>query len=1207
MEPIKKLDIINAPLEGSNLIEASAGTGKTFNITLLFLRLILEKGLGVNQILVVTFTEAATEELRDRIRGRIREAAEACATGKFDDPLLGQLVSKCKTDCGALESLRIALRDFDQAAIFTIHGFCKRMLHENAFESNSLFDTELETDNTQLKQDLVEDFWRKHVYFASPLFVNYALLNKFTPTELGRYIGPNTLFTDLNIIPRVEDTDTSSAERAFYEAFDAVAESWKSVRSEVEEILLTTESLSLSTYKKAKIPGWLTEMDSFIQFGRDNCDLFGSFDKFSSSMLEAATKKKQVTPNHRFFGLCDNLLSARQALTQAFEQKILALKINLFQYIRDKLPEQKRRLNILHFEDLLLNLQRALSSKGGDQLVRVIQEKFRAALIDEFQDTDSVQYDIFKRIFNTPECVLFMIGDPKQAIYGFRGADIFAYMDAARHVQTRYTLGKNWRSEANLVQAVNAIFGNAVNPFVFEDIGFEPVDAEGKTESESLRFGENNVPSLQLWLMNSSQVPGTKNTISKGAARVEITRAVTAEIARLLNMGSRSQIGFGDRPLNAGDIAVLVRRNSEAQTMKRSLTALGIPSVLYSAENLFESREAMEMQRFLSAVAEPNNESILRAALTTDMIGLCGEDIEHLFQQDDVWEAWLLKFRNWHDVWKKRGFMNMVHQFLPEIHVQKRLMNYPDGERRNTNVLHLAEILHQQAAEKKLDMFDLIKWLAEQRSSENHQSEEHQLRLESDEKAVKLVTVHKSKGLQYPIVFCPFMWDGSTINNKKGFITFHDESLQNQLTLDLGSDQFEANRMQAEKELLAENLRLLYVAMTRAINRCYLVWGRFNEAETSAPAYLLHQPKDTDPKALRGATSQRFQGMNDSAVRADLNALCEIASNSITVDGLPEDAGEVYRPEREEKIQLKSKTFDGQIDSSWRISSFSSLVSRSSYSPELADYDALSSLEEENVEQSGAEIASEPAGIFLFPRGARSGTFLHKLFEEIDFANIPSPENEKIIRDKMGEYNVEKSWFDVLSGMIKNVLTVPLSAGDGSFQLSCIQKEKRLNELEFYFPIKTLTPARLKRVFENAGINGLFPNLSENIGRLIFSPVQGFMKGFIDLVFEHEGQYYIIDWKSNYLGARVEDYDQPALRSAMEHSNYVLQYYLYTLALHQYLKHRVAGYEYEKMFGGVFYIFLRGIDPAMGGQYGVFSDRPSREVIEKMSSELIGV
>ncbi len=1203
MEPIKKLDIINAPLEGSNLIEASAGTGKTFNITLLFLRLILEKGLGVNQILVVTFTEAATEELRDRIRGRIRDAAEACATGKFDDPLLGELVSKCNTDCGALESLRSALRDFDQAAIFTIHGFCKRMLHENAFESNSLFDTELETDNRQLKQDLVEDFWRKHVYFASPLFVNYALAQKFTPTELGRYAGPNTLFPDVNVIPQVEERNVSSAEHKFYEAFDEVARVWTSVQGEIEEILLTTESLSLSSYKKNKIPGWLAEMGSFVRFGRDNCLLFESFEKFASAGLEAATKKNQVAPNHRFFGLCDNLLSAQQTLTQAFEQKILALKLKLVQYLRDKLPEQKRRLNILHFEDLLLNLQQALSSEGGDQLVRAIQEKFRAALIDEFQDTDTVQYDIFKRIFNAPEGVLFMIGDPKQAIYGFRGADIFAYMDAARHVQTRYTLGKNWRSEANLVQAVNTIFGNAVNPFIFEEIGFEPVDAEGKTESESLRFNENNEPSLQLWLMNSSQAPGTKNTISKGVARVEITRAVTAEIARLLNTGSRSEVGFGDRPLNAGDIAVLVRRNMEAQAMKRSLTALGIPSVLYSAENLFESREAMEMQRFLSAVAEPNNESILRAALTTDTIGLCSEEIELLFQQDDLWEAWLLKFRGWHDVWKKRGFMNMVHQFLPEIQVLKRLMNYTDGERRNTNVLHLAEVLHQQAAEKKLDMFDLIKWLAEQRSSENQQSEEHQLRLESDEKAVKLVTVHKSKGLQYPIVFCPFMWDGSTINNKKGFITFHDESLQNQLTLDLGSDQFEANRMQAEKELLAENLRLLYVAITRAINRCYLIWGRFNEAETSAPAYLLHQPEDADPTALRGATSEKFQGMNDSAVRAELNALCEIAPSSIAVDDLPEDAGEVYRLEGEEQIQLQSRKFSGQIDSSWRISSFSSLVSRSVYSPELADYDALSSAEVQPVEQ----ITEEPAGIFRFPRGARSGIFLHKVFEELDFAEKDNLTLNSKIEETMNEFNVESSWLNALHEMVKNVLSVPLSGENGSFKLSHIQNEKRLNELEFYFPLKKLTPMRLKKVFENAGIKGLFPNLSENIGRLNFSPVQGFLKGFIDLVFEHEGRYYIIDWKSNYLGARVEDYDQPTLQSAMEHSNYVLQYYLYTLALHRYLNHRVAGYVYEKMFGGVFYIFLRGVDPTMGEQYGVFSDRPSQKVVEKMSSELIGV
>ena len=1208
MEPLKKLDLINTPLEGTNLIEASAGTGKTYTITWLFLRLILEKGLTVNQILVVTFTEAATEELKDRIRGRIREAEEACATDKFKEPLLGELISKCKNKSGAQELLRQALRDFDQAAIFTIHGFCKRMLHENAFESNSLFDTELETNSTQLKQDLVEDFWRKHIYFVSPLFVNYALSVKFTPEALAPLTGPNVFLPDIEIIPRVVEKDLSRAEQKFYNVFDEVAQTWLLVRAEIEEILVTTESLSLAKYKKEKIPGWLEDMDSFVKYGRDNSLLFDSFQKFTATEVEASTKKNQSVPKHSFFNLCDKLLSTQQELTHVYEQQILALKIKLFQYIRDNLPEQKRRLNILHFEDLLLNLQQSLSAEGGDQLTRAIQDKFHAALIDEFQDTDSVQYDIFKRIFSAGKSVLFMIGDPKQAIYGFRGADIFAYMDAARHVQTRYTLDKNWRSEPNLVQAVNTLFGKADRPFVYEDIGFEPVDAADQKDSDMFLLHRRSDPPLQLWYLKTDQVPGTKNTISKTAARKEITLAVAAEISRLLNLGNDEEARIGEKSISAGDIAVLVRRNTEAQAMKRALTTYGIPSVLYSAENLFNSFEALEMQRFLSAVAAPNREPLFLAALATDLIGFTGEQIESLYQQENKWETWLLKFRDFHDLWKKRGFITMFRQFLSELSVQERLMNYPDGECRNTNVLHLAEVLHQRTVEKNLGMFDLIKWLAEQRNPDSQRLEEHQLRLESDEKAVKLVTIHKSKGLQYPIVFCPFLWDGSTIKSSTGFFTFHDESLQNRLTLDLGSDQFDSNRLLAEKEQLAENLRLLYVALTRAINRCYLVWGRFKTAETSAPAYLFHQPKDAGEDTLISATSRRFQSMNDNSVKAELNALCEGAQNSIAVTDVPVGVAKKYRPGKEERLQLDSRKFDGKIDHTWKISSFSSLVSRMVYSAELADYDATSVGEERKIELAGEVIVEqEPAGIFQFTRGARSGTFLHKVFEELDFLDVSSSDNEKIIRSKMDEYHVDSAWFDVLFCMIKKVLTVPLYAGEKSFVLSHIQNENRLNELEFYFPLKMLTPIRLKKVFDDVGLKNIFPNLTEQIGQLMFSPVLGFMKGFIDLVFLHEGRYFIIDWKSNYLGARVEDYDQNELLAAMGHSNYVLQYHLYVLALHQYLKYRVPGYDYEKMFGGVFYIFLRGVDPLKGTQFGVFSDRPSRELVEKMSRELINV
>ncbi|MFZ5519322.1 MAG: exodeoxyribonuclease V subunit beta [Candidatus Zhuqueibacterota bacterium] len=1199
-------DTFHSRLEGTNLIEASAGTGKTYTITWLFLRLILEKGLTVNQILVVTFTEAATEELRDRIRTRIREAAEGCLTGAFAEPQLETLIASCGPKQNALESLRQALRDFDQAAIFTIHGFCKRMLHENAFESNSLFDTELETDNIRLRQSLIEDFWRNQTYVQSRLFVNYLLSTKFLPGELGKLFSPNSMLPNLRLIPDAAERDLTAAERKFHAAFDEVAEAWQANHDEIQQLLLDAPGFKQVSYKKEKIAGWIDEMDGFIRFGRDESLLFENFGRFTRSALAEATKKNYAPPDHRFFALCETLLAARDELTEIYADQLRALKRKLILYVREKLPEQKRRLNILHFEDLLFNFHHALMAEGGDALAQKIREKYCAALIDEFQDTDSVQYEIFSRLFSAPPGVLFMIGDPKQAIYSFRGADVFAYMKASRTANARYSLDTNRRSERNLVQAVNVIFSRAVNPFIYPAIGFEKVAAADEIKQGPLLLYGKSEPPLQLWFLNAAQVSDSDKAMSKETARNSIYPAVAAEIARLLNLASHGEARFGGRSLDAGDIAVLVRKNSEAREMKRRLTAMGIPSVLYSAENLFDSGEALEMQRFLAAVIEPNREALLRAALTTDMIGLRGEQIDHLLRSEMDWEFWLLKFQNLHEVWRRRGFMTMFRQFLTEFSVQNRLMNFPDGERRNTNILHLAEVLHHQAIEKKWGMSELAQWLAEQRDPDAVRLEEHQLRLESDEKAVKLVTIHKSKGLQYPIVFCPFLWNGSTIGKNETFFMFHDEMNQDQLTLDMGSEYAEEHRRAAEKELLAENLRLLYVALTRAINRCYLAWGQINDAETSALAYLFHQPAEVGGTDRIAAVRERFLKMDSASLLSELKSLGSAAPESIAVSELPPGVGVTYQPDVSNQFELACRTFDGRIDSAWRITSFSALTSRVQPDQEIADYDATTAGDESRLAAEDETVApAESATIFQFPRGAASGIFLHKVFEELDFVGISNADNANILRNKMAEYRIGSGWFPALSNMIKNVLSAPLPGRGGAFSLSQIPKNDRLNELEFYVPLKRLTADRLKIAFGKAGLTRSGEPLPGRIGQLVFSPAEGFLRGFIDLVFQHDGRYYIIDWKSNYLGARVGDYDETALRVAMDQSHYTFQYLLYTLALHQYLKYRIPGYDYETMFGGVFYIFLRGVDPSLGASFGVFADRPSGQAVDSLCRDLI--
>jgi len=1208
MKTAKDFDLLNSPLEGMNLIEASAGTGKTYAITGLFLRFILEKHLSANEILVVTFTEAATAELKDRIRTRLREAIEAFLTGKAGDEFLSALIRKTPDHESALRRLNDSVRIFDEAGIFTIHGFCRKVLHEHAFESGSLFDTELVTEQESLKTEIIEDFWRTNFYKESPLFVNYALHNKTNPDNLFSLYGKRAFSLDLKVVPEPEIPDADAEEKHFKEAFDDVSIAWPSAKAEVARILISSEGLNRTKYGKAKIPDWIHKMDIFVSSGGSNPVLFEGFQKFCASELEEATKSNYNTPTHPFFYLCEVLRDRCEDLEKVFSKRLLGLKIKLFYYLQDELRQRKRRKNIQFFDDLLLNLYKALQGTGSRALSQNIREKFKAALIDEFQDTDPVQYAIFKKVFGAQNSTLFLIGDPKQAIYGFRGADIFAYMDASTHAETRYTLKENWRSEPGLISAVNTIFENADRPFMYDEIPFHRIaPPEQKTIHEMLSMEDNASGSpMQMWFLDAAKITGKEKAINKPVAKEKISMAVASEISRLLALGIDHKAAIGDKPLRENDIAVLVRENNEAHMVQQALTELNIPSVLYTTDNLFASHEALEMEQVLAGIVQPNNERLLRASLATEMMGLTGEWIDILMEDESQWEKWLVKFREYHRMWDEHGFIRMFKYVAREEKILPRLMKFRDGERRSTNLLHLSEVLHQAAVAGKLGMTGLLKWLSEKRNIGSKGEEEHQLRLESDEKAVKLVTIHRSKGLEYPVVFCPFAWGSSRSREKNGPYLFHDESENMRSTLDLGSEEMEAHCRLAEKEMLAENLRLLYVALTRAKNRCYFVWGRFNNADTSAPAYLFHQPVSDDRDNIVNATGAKFKTLSDKDVLEGLEKVAEKARGTIGLSEMPDGEGRRHEPLAHREIKPGHREFRGNIDHQFCISSFSSLVSKQPVLAEMADHDVAGTsgdYDSKGLDQSFDREA--PSGIFAFPKGARAGTFMHDIFEHLDFAEKDASHMQALVETKLMEHGFETQWKDTICEMIRKVLSVPLEQGQKAFTLSHIPAKDRINELGFYFPLKAVSPEKLRRIFEKDDGLEAMEDMHEYMEKLNFSPVRGFMRGFMDMVFHFKDKFYLVDWKSNFLGNSIEYYGVQSLESVMKTDLYILQYHIYSVALNQYLQLRLPDYNYDDHFGGVFYIFLRGVDPGMGPDFGIYRDRPSGELIKELGNELI--
>ncbi|MDP2645788.1 MAG: exodeoxyribonuclease V subunit beta [Desulfobacterales bacterium] len=1204
---VKPFDIAGSALEGVRLIEASAGTGKTYTISGLFLRLITEKRFTMGEILVVTFTEAATQELKDRIYQTLRKALHAFSCGRAEDELLEALLEQYRgQDPGyAVRAVKEALRDFDKNAIVTIHGFCNKMLYDHAFESGSLFDTRLITEQGDIKKEIVEDFWRSHFYRATPLFVSYCL-NVAAPGRLFSLVQNQLPGEYLKIIPRVQIPDAGPAEAGFMETFRQVSGSWPSVREEIRDIFLLANSLSLVKYRPENIPAYLAQMDDYVASGGLRPRVPANVIKFAAGEIAKAVKKGRTAPRHFFFDLFEKLLVRRQELDQIYERTLLGLKVKLFDTLGQQLKERKRSKNIQSFDDLLLDLHGALYKAGGDLLAGRIRQKFKAALIDEFQDTDPVQYAIFKKVFDHPDRALFLIGDPKQAIYGFRGADIFAYMDAARHTAARYTLKENWRSEPGLVQALNLFFGNRDQTFVYHEIPFTKVSAARKKDPVFLQVNGMSAPPLQVWVLETGQGDGSGRAMTRRMARQKIPGAVAGEISCLTDPGGQERALLGVEPLQESDIAVLVLKNRDGRLMQEALAEWNIPSVRYGTENIFDSREAYEIQGLLAAVAQPGSDSLIRTALATDMLGMNATALYDLKSDDARWEEWIIKFRQYHHLWNTRGFIRMFKQLIREESILPRLMGLDNGERRCTNLLHLVEVLHHAAISGNEGMAGLVKWLCRQRDVKSTRLDEYQLRLESDEKAVKIVTIHKSKGLEYPVVFCPFMWDDFRPAGPAGPVRFHDEADNLRLTLDLGSENIDQHRQAAQKEMLAENLRLLYVALTRAKNRCYLVFSPINNGDTSALAYLFNGSQD---KTNFSQTNAPADPMLDG-----LYQLRERAGETIRVSEIPE-----RRPVRAALppaggAVLEGRQFSGRVHGQWQISSFTSLQSGGVDSgmdpafPGLGPADPeIAGGSDEAVGQSGDDPggAGDFAGIFSFPRGPKPGIFLHDLLANLDFVRQDRGAVDVLIREKLDAYGFDGAWQETIRDLIDNVLSAPLATERTGFSLSKIDSRHRVNEMEFYFPLKRISPETFGRIFRDFGAGEPSRDFPTRMERLAFNPVHGFMRGFMDLVFQFEGRFYLADYKSNYLGPHIRHYHRRALVEVMNESGYILQYHIYLVALHQYLKLRVPGYSYATHFGGVYYLFLRGMDPEKGADYGIFMDRPREQLVNELWSRLI--
>lgn len=1186
-------DSLTISSSGCNLIEASAGTGKTYAIASLFVRLVIENELyRPENILVVTFTEAATKELRDRIRKRLREARDVAAGVPTSDPFLKALISSDYPGWpgteNALERLDYALQTFDCAAISTIHGFCSRALLENAFESGSLFDTELVADQKPLIRQIVDDFWRSRFFASDSPLLPLAEKEGWSPGNFVKFLKGKLTNPTLKIVPEFTQEEIESIAGDCTNDYETICTLWKTMRGEIEQILLTHPGLSRNQklYRADVIPELTEAMDFYVTQGSPFA-LFAGCKKLTAGFMVENRLKKDPPPEHQFFSTWDLLINSvhRMAIT---------VYADLVAYAKQRLPERKRAQNVRFFDDLLSDMHSALTGPGGELLAGRMRGKYRAALIDEFQDTDQIQFKIFRAVFNDVSLPLFLIGDPKQAIYSFRGADIYAYLEAKKDVshEFQHTMTLNWRSSGKLVEAVNHLFSqNRDRPLVIEGLSYPDVKVPDATEKEQKEvvIGERDPSPMQIWFFSRED---KEKSISLKRGVPAVVKAVTDEIAALLKDGSEGKVTIGDKPLVPGDIAVIVRGHKQAKKIYDSLQATGIPAVVRSDQSVFQTPEALELRKLLNALAEPGNEAKVRASLATAIMGVSADDIARTFDADGEaeWEKRLTSFREYHDLWNSFGFMAMFRVFLDNEDVRARLLPNPGGERSITNLLHCGELLHAEASESHRGVEALCTWFSEQVASPP-EAEEHQIRLESDEKAVKILTIHVSKGLEFPIVFCPFLWGGvfdggETVMAHEGF----------ELVADFGSDSFELHRKAALDEGLAENVRLLYVSLTRAKYRCYMAWGRFRYSESSAISYLLHAPEHREGGSFCEELVNVMNSISDDTMIERVQSLESPGVIHLAVDPADAAAGGLTRLQ-EEFGSLSCRAIAKQIENDWMVTSFSSLVDGHASPPEQRDHDSG-----DESTGPGDEDLADGSSIFSFPKGSSAGSFLHSIFEEIDFASTNTEDHINVVSRLLASSLYDTGYTEMLSRMLFNVLEAELSEG---LRLSGLHPGSWVQEMEFYFPLKAINPKLLTGFFSSCGVTSPV-DLERVAAQLNFRSVKGMLLGFIDMVFCHGGRYYIIDWKSNHLGNHLENYSPQNLARDMERKLYPLQYLLYTVAVNRYLQRRVPGYSYESSFGGVFYLYLRGVDPSRPGN-GIYFDKPDAGLVQGLTECLIDI
>ena len=1108
-------DICGELPRGVTVLEASAGTGKTFTIAALAARYVAE-GTPLDQLLLVTFTRAATSELRERVRQRLVETEVELARvvagappTQLDEVIT--LLASAPPDVVALrrERLAHAIANFDAATIETTHGFCQKVL--------------------------------------------------------------DTLGTLADIEPDV--TFVESVDDLMHEVIDDLF---------VRRFFRDRDGLRMSR----------TEADAIARIAIEN----------------------PIAPIHP---------------REPEQGTAPAMRRGLADRARSELEARKRRQALMTHDDQLTRLRDTLRGPNGPAAIASLRRRYGVVMIDEFQDTDPIQWEIVRRAFATEpteNTTLVLIGDPKQAIYAFRGADVYAYLDAAASAGTRATLDVNRRSDQPLLDGLDALFGHA--RLGHPGIVYRRVQAAPGHRVPRLR-GAPTDASLRVRLLPLDE-PAVMRTPS-GFPNAESTRAfiardLAADVVRLLSSGAEIErrddegTALSRAPIAPAQVAVLVRTHRNARLVQDELEGLGVPAVISGSGSVFGTPAGRDWLTMLESLEQPSHPSRARSAALTPLIGMTAAELA--IATESELEALHRRLHAWARTLRELGVSALADSILTDGRAPERLLSQTGGERRLTDLQHVGQLLNAAADAEQFGLAALTGWLRQRISAADREgsNDERTRRLDSDADAVQVLTFHRSKGLEFPVVYCPLLWEPGFMTREGSPVYFHDDDGERAIDIGLSGDGYKAHYLRHSIESRGEDLRLAYVALTRARHQAVIWWASSWSANESPLGRLLFAQRPDGEVDWRGGrkpreadAEQRFEEIRELAPHA-------VAVESATL-GLPLS----WRPELDADAVLERARFTRRLDSSWRRTSYTALTA--------AAHDALVTSEPERagvLDEPEGPPAAELSGelpLSTMASGPRLGTLIH---ETLQLAEFDAPDLPAALTAQLGQAVAHRPELlgcppELAAAGLACALATPLGGELGSLALTGLSRQNRLDELEFELPLAggedAVEAARLDDLGALLGSLTRDGDPTAGYAQRLTDPsvaavLRGYLTGSIDLVLRvpgaaARGRYAIIDYKTNWLAPSGEPltaahYHHSALAAEMQRSHYVLQGLLYSVALHRYLRWRLPAYDPDTDLAGIHYLFLRGMTGPQEPR-GVFSWRPGGELISALSDLLAGV